>query len=41
MRNAEKAGMTTTKPETSFDEMLDTIRDSLSQLAGSGNGEDG
>ena len=41
MRNAEKAGLTTTKPETTFQEMLNAIRDSLSDLATSDDGEDG
>jgi len=41
MRNAEKAELTTTKPETTFQEMLNTIRDSLSDLASSDNGKDG
>jgi len=39
-RNAEMAGLTTTKPETTFEEMLNTIGDSLSDLASSDNGED-
>ena len=41
MRNAENAGLTTTKPETTFEEMLNGIRDSLSNLASSDDGEDG
>jgi len=41
MRNAEKAGLTTTKPETTFEEMLNAIRDSLSNLASSDDGEAG
>jgi len=41
LRNAEKAGLTTTKPETTFEEMLNTIGDSLSDLASSDDGEDG
>jgi len=41
MRNAEKAGLITTKPETTFEEMLNAIGDSLSDLASSDNGEDG
>jgi len=41
MRNAEKAGLTTTKPETQFREMLNAIRYSLSALASSENGKDG
>ena len=35
MRNAEKAGLTTTKPETTFEEMLKAIIASLSDLASS------
>ena len=41
MRNAEKAGLMTTKPGTTFEEMLNPIGDSLSHLASSNNGEDG
>jgi len=41
MRNAENVGLTTTKPETTFEEMLDAIGDCLSHLASSGDGEDG
>ena len=41
MRNAEKVGLTTTKPKTTFEEMLNTISDSLCSLAGSNNEEDG
>ena len=41
MRNAEKVGLTTTKPETTCEEMLNAIRDSLSDLACSDDGEDG
>ena len=41
MRNADKAGLTTTKPETTFEEMLNAIRDSLSDFASSDDGEDG
>jgi len=41
MRNAEKAGLTTTKPETTFEEMLNAIRDSMSNLSTSDDGEDG
>jgi len=41
MRNAEKGGLTTTKPETTFQEMLSAIRDSLSDLASSEDEEDG
>jgi len=41
MRNAEKAGLTTTKPEITFEEMLNAIGDSLSGLARSDDEEDG
>jgi len=41
MRNAEMAGLTATTPETTFDEMLNAIGDSLSDLARSDDGEDG
>jgi len=41
MRNAEKVGLSTTKPETTFEEMLNTIGDSLTDVASSENGEDG
>jgi len=41
MRNAEKAGLITTKPGTTFEDMLNAIRDSLSYLASSDNSEDG
>jgi len=41
LRNAEKAGLTTTKPETTFEEMLNTIGDILSDLASSDDEEDG
>ena len=40
MRNAEKAGLKTTKPETTFQEMLNAIGDSLSDLASSDDEED-
>jgi len=43
IRNVEKAWLTTTKPETTFEEMLIGIGDSLSDLASSedqGDGED-
>ena len=40
MRNVEKARSTTTKPETSFEEMLNAVGDSLSDLAGSEDEED-
>jgi len=33
--------LTTTKPETTVQQMLNAIGDSLSNLAGSDNGEDG
>jgi len=41
MSNAEKAGLTTTKPETTFEEMLNAIGNNLSDLACSDNGENG
>jgi len=41
MRNAEKAGLTTTKHETTFQEMLNATGDSLSNLPSSNHGEDG
>jgi len=41
MINLENARSTTTKPETSFEEMLNAIGDSLSNLASSDNEEDG
>ena len=41
MRNAEKAVLTTTKPETTFAQMLNAIGDSLSDLASPNDGEDG
>jgi len=44
MRNAEQAGLTTTKPEITFQEVLNAIGDSLSDLASSDDeeaGEDG
>ena len=41
MRNPEMAGLTTTKPETTFVEMLNAIGDSLSDLASSDDREDG
>ena len=40
MRNAGKVGLTATKPETTFQEMLNAIGDSLSNLASSAIGED-
>jgi len=41
MGSAEKAGMTTTKSDTPFEEMLNSIGYSLSDLATSDDGEDG
>ena len=41
MRNAEKAGLTTTMPETTFEEMLNAIGDCLSDLASFEDEEDG
>jgi len=41
MRNVEKAQSTTTKPETTFDQFLNAIGDSLSDLASSQDEEDG
>ena len=41
MRNVEKVGLTTTKPETTFEEMLNTIGDSLCNLASSDDGAHG
>jgi len=41
MRNAEKAGLTSTKPETTFVEMSNVIGDYLCDLASSDDGEDG
>ena len=43
MRNAEKARLTTRMPKTTFEEMLNAIRDSLRNLASCDdkkNGED-
>jgi hypothetical protein len=40
-RKAENAGLTNRKPEKTFQEMMVAIRDSLSDLASSDNGEDG
>ena len=40
MRNAEKAGLTTTKPETTFEEIVNAIGDSLSDLARSDDEEE-
>jgi len=39
MRNAEKVELTTTKPELTFEEMLNAIGDSLNDLASSDDGE--
>ena len=41
MSNVEKARSTTTKPESTFEEMLNAIGDSLSNLASSDDEEDG
>jgi len=41
MRNAEKAGLTITKPGTTFEEMVNAIGDRLSDVACSTDGEDG
>ena len=41
MRNVEMAQSTTTKPETTYEEMLNAVRDSLSDLASSEDEEDG
>jgi len=41
MKHAELAGLTNTEPEKSFEEMMEAIRPSLSDLASSDNGEDG
>ena len=41
MKNAEKVGLTTTRPETTFEEMLNAIRDVVSDLAHSDDGEVG
>jgi len=40
-RNAEQVGWATSKPETTFEEMLNAIGDSLSDLASSDDREDG
>jgi len=40
MSNVEKAGLTTREPEKTFEEMLNPIRDSLSDLASSDDEED-
>ena len=41
MRNVEKARSTTPKPETTFEDMLNAIGDSLSDLASSKDEKDG
>ena len=41
MRNADQAGLTTTKRETTFEEMLNAIEDSLSDHSSSDDREDG
>jgi hypothetical protein len=41
MMHGEIAGLTSRKPEKTFDEMLLAIRDSLSDLVSSNDGEDG
>ena len=41
MRIPEKAGSTTRKPKKTVEEMLNAIRDNLSNLASSDNEEDG
>jgi len=41
MRKAEKAGLPTTMPDSAFEEMLNPIKDSLSDLASSDYVEDG
>jgi len=41
MRNAEKAGLTAKKPEITFEEILNAIGDSLSELECSKNVENG
>jgi len=38
MRNAEKVGLITTKPETTCEELLNAFGDSLSDLASSDDG---
>jgi len=40
MSNVEKAGLTTGEPEKTFEGMLNSIRDSLSDLASSDDEED-
>jgi len=41
MRNAEKGGLTTRKPNKTFEKMLNALGESLGDLADSHNGEDG
>ena len=41
IKNAENAGLTNRESKKTFEEMLVAIRDSLSDLASSNNGEDG
>ena len=41
MRNVEKAQWTTTKPQTTFEEMLNALSDSLGNLASSDHEEYG
>jgi len=41
MRNAENAGLTASKPETTFKQMMNAIGDSLSDLACCDHWEDG
>jgi hypothetical protein len=41
MTHADIAGLTSREPEKTFEEMLVALRDSLSDLASSDNGEDG
>jgi hypothetical protein len=40
LSNAEKAGLTTTQPEMTFEEMLNAIRDSPKDLGCFDDGED-
>jgi len=40
MSNVEKAGLTTREPEKTFEEMLNAIRDNLSDLASFDDDED-
>jgi len=41
MRNADMVGLTTAKPEITVEEMLNAIRDSLSEFPSSDDEEDG